>query len=213
MLPNVIRLVFFRKHQGRGCVHIGWSHHPSIHVAWSHHQFIHVGWSQHPSMYQTHPRGALSAPRPTSKPGPGSAQHAQHAATAATAVEGSSKSSSSLATALAQRPAGGYSALAGGQGGCGEGRDLVAGTANGRARWIDVEQGMLKADLYCRPLTKGQVGLSPTISNFFVFPLYDVYETKELFFGCLSPHAAPASPSDPVVCCPTGKLSYRLSFS
>lgn len=117
---------------------------------------MHVGWSQHPSMYQTQPRGGLSAVR-TSKPGPGSAQHTQHAVTAATAVEGSSKSSSSLATALAQRPAGGYSALAGGQGGCGEGQDLVAGTANGRARWIDVEHGVLKADLYCRPLTKGQV--------------------------------------------------------
>ena len=107
-------------------------------------------------MYQAQPRGGLSTVL-TSKPGPGSAQHAQHAATGATAVEGSSKSSSSLATALAQRPAGGYSALAGGQGGSGEGRDLVAGTANGRARWIDVEQGVLKADLYCRPLTKGQV--------------------------------------------------------
>ena len=126
---------------------------------------MHVGWSQHPSMYRTQPRGGLSAVR-TSKPGPGSAQHTQHAATAATAVEGSSKSSSSLATALAQRPAGGYSALARGQGGCGEGRDLVAGTANGRARWIDVEQGVLKADLYCRPLTKGQVcGFCPATWN------------------------------------------------
>lgn len=114
-------------------------------------------------MYPTHPRGGPSAARTTSKSGPGSAQHAQHAATAATAVEGSSKSSSTLATALGQRPAGGYSALAGGQGGCGEGRDLVAGTANGRARWIDVEQGMLKADLYCRPLTKGQVCVSPLL--------------------------------------------------
>lgn len=142
---------------------------------------VHVGWSQHPSMYQTHPRGGPSAPRTTSKPGPGSAQHAQHAATTATAMEGSSKSSSSLAAALAQRPAGGYSALAGGQRGCGEGRDLVAGTANGRARWIDVEQGMLKADLYCRPLSKGQVRVS-----------------------------LPATPSDPVLCCPTGKLSYSL---
>ena len=118
---------------------------------------MHVGWSQHPSMYQTQPRGGLSAVRMSKPAGSGAGQHAQHAATGATAVEGSSKSSSSLAGALAQRPAGGYSALAGGQGGCGEGRDLVAGTANGRARWIDVEQGVLKADLYCRPLTKGQV--------------------------------------------------------
>lgn len=87
--------------------------------------------------------------------------HAQHATAPATAaVEGSAKSSS-LAAALAQRPPGGYSALAGGQGGCGEGRDLVAGTANGRARWIDVERGVLKAHLYCRTLSKGQVcGLS-----------------------------------------------------
>lgn len=74
-----------------------------------------------------------------------------------TAVADSSAKSSSLAAALTQRPPGGYSALAGGHGGCGEGRDLVAGTANGRARWIDVEQGVLKGDLYCRPLTKGQV--------------------------------------------------------
>lgn len=104
-------------------------------------------------MYQTHPRG-LSVLR-TAKP---SSTHAQHP-TAPTpgAVEGSAKSSS-LAAALAQRPPGGYSALAGGRE---EGRDLVAGTANGRARWIDVERGVLKTDLYCRPLSKGQVcGLS-----------------------------------------------------
>ncbi len=34
---------------------------------------------------------------------------------------------------------------------------LMAGTANGRARWIDVERGLLKADVYCRPLGKSMV--------------------------------------------------------
>ena len=108
-------------------------------------------------MYRAQPRG-LAALR-TSSSGSGSASHTHHPVTAATAVEGSSKSSSSLASALAQRPPGGYTALAGGHGGCGEGKDLVAGTGNGRARWIDVDKGMLKADMYCRPLSTAQVWL------------------------------------------------------
>ena len=33
----------------------------------------------------------------------------------------------------------------------------VAGTANGRARWVDLEKGLLKADVYCRPLGKSAV--------------------------------------------------------
>ena len=33
----------------------------------------------------------------------------------------------------------------------------VAGTANGRARWVDLEKGLLKADVYCRPLGKTAV--------------------------------------------------------
>lgn len=36
---------------------------------------------------------------------------------------------------------------------------LMAGTANGRARWIDVEKGLLKADVYCRPLGKSTVSI------------------------------------------------------
>ena len=114
-------------------------------------------WMQHPSSYRAQPRGLAALRTPNS--GSSSASHAHHPVTAATAVEGSSKSSSSLATALAQRPPGGYTALAGGQMGVGEGRDLVAGTGNGRARWVDVDKGVLKADMYCRPLTTAQVWL------------------------------------------------------
>ena len=116
-------------------------------------------------MYQTHPRGLSTVH--TAKPGPKHAQHATEPATAA--VEGSAKSSS-LAAALAQRPPGGYSALAGGGGGCREGRDLVAGTANGRARWIDVERGVLKSDLHCRTPSKGQVRLLSLVTHGGFFP-------------------------------------------
>ena len=37
----------------------------------------------------------------------------------------------------------------------------VAGTANGRARWVDLEKGLLKADVYCRPLGKSAVRALP----------------------------------------------------
>lgn len=112
-----------------------------------------TGWTQHPSMYRSQPRGpahirtTASGPGSGSYPGPSSSSQ----------VEGSSKSSGNLASALAQRPPGGYTTLAPGQG-RGEGRDMVAGTANGRARWIDVERGLLKADVYCRPLGKSMAG-------------------------------------------------------
>ncbi len=96
-------------------------------------------------MYRIQPRG-----HPTLRTtGSGSASHPT---SSSTQVEGSSKSSSRLASALAQRPPGGYTALA-----PGVGRDVVAGTANGRARWVDVERGLLKADVYCRPLGRSTV--------------------------------------------------------
>lgn len=63
-----------------------------------------------------------------------------------------------------QRAATGYTALAAGQGcGADQGQDLLAGTANGRARWIDVERGQLKADMTCRPAGTAQVKLAHTI--------------------------------------------------
>ena len=34
---------------------------------------------------------------------------------------------------------------------------LVAGTAGSRLRWVDLETGTLRADLYCRPLSRWQV--------------------------------------------------------
>lgn len=34
---------------------------------------------------------------------------------------------------------------------------LVAGTADGRVRWLDLERGVTRADLYCRPLSRWQV--------------------------------------------------------
>lgn len=70
-------------------------------------------------------------------------------ASSSLAVQSSSSSGSNLGAG--QRAAAGYTALAAGQG-CGavQGQDLLAGTANGRARWIDVEQGELKADMSCR---------------------------------------------------------------
>ncbi|KAK9916467.1 hypothetical protein WJX75_002924 [Coccomyxa subellipsoidea] len=34
---------------------------------------------------------------------------------------------------------------------------LVAGTADGRVRWLDLERGVTCADLYCRPLSRWQV--------------------------------------------------------
>ena len=48
----------------------------------------------------------------------------------------------------------------------------VAGTANGRARWVDLEKGLLKADVYCRPLGKSAVralSLHDRRSNFTCF--------------------------------------------
>ena len=38
-----------------------------------------------------------------------------------------------------------------------QGRDAVAGTANGKACWLDLQRGVLTADLYCRPLGKPMV--------------------------------------------------------
>ncbi|KAL0031838.1 hypothetical protein WJX79_010539 [Trebouxia sp. C0005] len=112
-----------------------------------------TGWTQHPSMYRSQPRGPAAIR--TTASGPGSGPYP--APPSSSQVEGSSKSSGNLANALAQRPPGGYTALAAGQG-RGDGRDMVAGTANGRARWIDVERGLLKADVYCRPLGKSMAG-------------------------------------------------------
>ena len=70
-------------------------------------------------------------------------------ASSSLAVQSSSSSGSNLGAG--QRAAAGYTVLAAGQG-CGavQGQDLLAGTANGRARWIDVERGELKADMSCR---------------------------------------------------------------
>lgn len=45
-----------------------------------------------------------------------------------------------------------------GQGsGAEQGHDLLTGTAGGRARWVDVEHGQLKGDMYCKPVTTSQV--------------------------------------------------------
>ena len=70
-------------------------------------------------------------------------------ASSSLAVQSSSNSGSNLGAG--QRAAAGYTALAAGQG-CGAvpGQDLLTGTASGRARWIDVERGQLKADMSCR---------------------------------------------------------------
>ncbi|KAL0056421.1 hypothetical protein WJX82_011195 [Trebouxia sp. C0006] len=113
-----------------------------------------TGWTQHPSMYRSQPRGPAAIRTTASGPGSGSYPAPSYSSGQ---VEGSSKSSGNMASALAQRPPGGYTALAPGQG-RGDGRDMVAGTANGRARWIDVEKGLLKADVYCRPLGKSMAG-------------------------------------------------------
>ena len=73
-------------------------------------------------MYRSQPRGP--APIRTTASGPGSGSYP--APSSSSQVEGSSKSSGNLASALAQRPPGGYTALAPGQG-RGDGRDMVAG--------------------------------------------------------------------------------------
>jgi len=80
-----------------------------------------AGWTQHPSMYRS-PRGP--APIRTTASGPGSGSYP--APSSSGQGEGSSNSSGNLASALAQRLPGGYTALAPGQG-RGEGRDMVAG--------------------------------------------------------------------------------------
>ena len=90
-------------------------------------------------------------PEAASYRGSGSRQLSTGSASASSslAVQGSSSSGSNLGAG--QRAAAGYTALATGQG-CGAfpGQDLLAGTASGRARCIDVEQGELKADMSCR---------------------------------------------------------------
>ena len=73
-------------------------------------------------MYRSQPRGPAHIRTTASGPGSGS----YPAPSSSSQVEGSSKSSGNLASALAQRPPGGYTALAPGQG-RGEGRDMVAG--------------------------------------------------------------------------------------
>ncbi len=81
-----------------------------------------AGWTQHPSAYRSQPRDP--APIRTTASGPGSGSYP--APSSSGQVEGSSKSSGKLASGLAQRPPGGYTALAPGQG-RGDGRDMVAG--------------------------------------------------------------------------------------
>lgn len=71
------------------------------------------------------------------------------------AVQRSGNSANELGAG--QRAVAGYTALAAGQGCGGDGQDLVAGTAHGRVRWVDVEQGELKADMCCRPVGTPQV--------------------------------------------------------
>ncbi len=73
-------------------------------------------------MYRSQPRGPAAIRTTASGPGSGS----YPAPSSSSQVEGSSKSSGNLASALAQRPPGGYTALAPGQG-RGNGRDMVAG--------------------------------------------------------------------------------------
>lgn len=81
-----------------------------------------AGWTQHPSMYRSQPRGPAAIRTTASGPGSGS----YPAPSSSSQVEGSSRSSGNMASALAQRPPGGYTALGPGQG-RGDGRDMVAG--------------------------------------------------------------------------------------
>ncbi len=46
---------------------------------------------------------------------------------------------------------------------------LMAGSGNGRARWIDVERGLLKADVYCRPLGQSMVRILCVCFSFCLF--------------------------------------------
>ena len=74
-------------------------------------------------MYRSQPRGPAAIRTTASGPGSGSYPAPSYSSGQ---VEGSSKSSGNMASALAQRPPGGYTALAPGQG-RGDGRDMVAG--------------------------------------------------------------------------------------
>lgn len=78
-------------------------------------------------------------------------------ATASSASSAAVHRSSNSDPGAGQRAVPGYTALAAGQGCGAEGQDLLAGTANGRVRWIDVERGELKADMCCRPFGTAQV--------------------------------------------------------
>lgn len=51
---------------------------------------------------------------------------------------------------------------------------LMAGTANGRVRWIDVERGLLKADVYCRPLGKSMVSILCVCLSFLLIHSFEV---------------------------------------
>lgn len=99
--------------------------------------FCYTGWMPEAASY----RGIHSR-----QPSTGSASGS---ASSSLAVQSSNHSGSNLGAG--QRAAAGYTALAAGQGcGAAPGQDLLAGTASGRVRWIDVERGELKADMSCR---------------------------------------------------------------
>jgi len=86
---------------------------------------------------------------------------------------------------------------------------LMAGTANGRARWIDVERGLLKADVYCRPLGKSQVSVLCVSLYICHFPALGLHFTGMLFCPlCHCQHVLLLFP-----CCIPGSILFCADLS
>ena len=79
--------------------------------------------------------------------GPTSSPTAAAAAGTAFSVGGSS---------MLRPPSSGYTCVAAVPGA--RGPLLLGGTVNGKLRWLDMQTGLLQADVYCRPLGRWQVG-------------------------------------------------------
>ena len=59
-------------------------------------------------------------------------------------------------SSMLRPPSSGYTCVAAVQGA--HGPLLLGGTVNGKLRWLDMQTGLLQADMYCRPLGRWQVG-------------------------------------------------------
>ncbi len=130
----------------------------------------HAGWLDVGRQQQT--KAAAADARPASANGASAPASAAAADTSAGAAQDTGARSGSFTRSSARPSAaysGGYTCVSAAQ--RGGAAALLAGTADGRVRWLDVASGACCADLYCRPLHRWQASLQTSSIHHCMPPL------------------------------------------